>query len=132
MPIYSVISPEGAASILWRDGKPRAQDAATNIKVTSDDMMRLGIIDEIIPEPVGGAHRDPAAAIAATGKAIERACAIFRGSTETQSGASGGKSSSISAKTGRSRATPATPPRLGREIPVAAGIYLSFTMIMIW
>ena len=70
--IYSVISPEGAASILWRDSS-RAQDAATNMKITSDDMMRLGIIDEIIHEPVGGAHRDPAAAIAATGKAIERA-----------------------------------------------------------
>ena len=70
--IYSVISPEGAASILWRDSS-RAQDAATNMKITSDDMMRLGIIDEIIPEPVGGAHRDPAAAIASTGKAIERA-----------------------------------------------------------
>ena len=70
--IYSVISPEGAASILWRDSA-RAQDAATNMKITADDMMRLGIIDEIIPEPVGGAHRDPAAAIVTTGKAIERA-----------------------------------------------------------
>jgi acetyl-CoA carboxylase carboxyl transferase subunit alpha len=70
--IYSVISPEGAASILWRDSS-RAQDAATNMKITADDMMRFGIIDEIIQEPVGGAHRDPAAAIAATGKAIERA-----------------------------------------------------------
>jgi acetyl-CoA carboxylase carboxyl transferase subunit alpha len=70
--IYSVISPEGAASILWRDSS-RAQDAATNMKITADDMMRFGIIDEIIAEPVGGAHRDPAAAIAATGKAIERA-----------------------------------------------------------
>jgi len=70
--IYSVISPEGAASILWRDSS-RAQDAATNMKITADDMMRLGIIDEIIPEPIGGAHRDPAATMAATGKAIERA-----------------------------------------------------------
>jgi acetyl-CoA carboxylase carboxyl transferase subunit alpha len=70
--IYSVISPEGAASILWRDSS-RAQDAATNMKITADDMMRFGIIDEIIAEPVGGAHRDPAAAIAATGMAIERA-----------------------------------------------------------
>jgi acetyl-CoA carboxylase carboxyl transferase subunit alpha len=76
--VYSVISPEGAASILWRDTS-RAQDAATNMKITADDMLRLGIIDEIIPEPIGGAHRDPAAAIAATGKAIERALAEFAG-----------------------------------------------------
>jgi acetyl-CoA carboxylase carboxyl transferase subunit alpha len=76
--IYSVISPEGAASILWHD-TTRAQDAATNMKITADDMLRLGIIDEIIPEPTGGAHRDPAAAIAATGKAIERALAEFAG-----------------------------------------------------
>jgi acetyl-CoA carboxylase carboxyl transferase subunit alpha len=76
--VYSVISPEGAASILWRD-TTRAQDAATNMKITADDMLRLGIVDEIIPEPVGGAHRDPAAAIAATGKAIERALGELRG-----------------------------------------------------
>jgi acetyl-CoA carboxylase carboxyl transferase subunit alpha len=69
--IYSVISPEGAASILWRD-TTRAQDAATNMKITSDDMVRLGIVDEIIPEPSGGAHRDPAAAIAATEEALQR------------------------------------------------------------
>ena len=72
--IYSVISPEGAASILWRDTS-KAEDAATNMKITADDLMRFGIIDEIIPEPVGGAHRDPPAAIAATGAAIERALA---------------------------------------------------------
>jgi acetyl-CoA carboxylase carboxyl transferase subunit alpha len=76
--IYSVISPEGAASILWRD-TTRAQDAATNMKITADDMLRLGIVDEIIPEPVGGAHRDPAAAVAATGAAIERALRDFAG-----------------------------------------------------
>src|SRR6266478_423097 len=62
--VYSVISPEGAASILWHD-TTKAQDAATNMKITADDLMRFGVIDEIIPEPVGGAHRDPAAAIAA-------------------------------------------------------------------
>jgi acetyl-CoA carboxylase carboxyl transferase subunit alpha len=70
--IYSVISPEGAASILWRDTS-KAEDAATNMKITAVDLMRLGIIDEIITEPVGGAHRDPPAAIATTGAAIERA-----------------------------------------------------------
>jgi acetyl-CoA carboxylase carboxyl transferase subunit alpha len=70
--IYSVISPEGAASILWRDAA-RAQDAATNMKITAQDLLKLGVIDAIIPEPPGGAHRDPGAAIAATGAAIETA-----------------------------------------------------------
>ena len=76
--IYSVISPEGAASILWRD-TARAQDAATSMKITADDMMRLGIIDEIVREPTGGAHRDPAAAIASTGTAVERIFAELKG-----------------------------------------------------
>ena len=67
--IYSVISPEGAASILWRD-TTKAQEAATNMKITAQDMVRFGVIDAIIPEPVGGAHRDPSATIAATGEAI--------------------------------------------------------------
>ncbi len=56
--IYSVISPEGAASILWRD-TTKAQEAATNMKITAQDMVRFGMIDAIISEPVGGAHRDP-------------------------------------------------------------------------
>ena len=51
--IYSVISPEGAASILWHD-TTKAQDAATNMKITAEDLIRFGVIDEIIPEPVGG------------------------------------------------------------------------------
>jgi acetyl-CoA carboxylase carboxyl transferase subunit alpha len=76
--IYSVISPEGAASILWRD-TAKAEDAATNMKITADDMMRLGIIDEIVREPTGGAHRDPLAAITATGVALERALAELKG-----------------------------------------------------
>ncbi|HEX8665365.1 MAG TPA: acetyl-CoA carboxylase carboxyltransferase subunit alpha [Beijerinckiaceae bacterium] len=67
--IYGVISPEGAASILWRDSA-RAQDAATAMKITAQDLLRLGVIDSIVQEPVGGAHRDPKAAIAATGAAI--------------------------------------------------------------
>jgi acetyl-CoA carboxylase carboxyl transferase subunit alpha len=70
--IYSVISPEGAASILWHDST-KAQDAATNMKITAEDLTRFGVIDEVIPEPVGGAHRDPQAAIAATGAAISNA-----------------------------------------------------------
>ncbi len=76
--IYSVISPEGAASILWRD-TTKAQEAATNMKITSDDMTWLGIIDGVITEPAGGAHRDPAAAIAATGAAIDKAFGELNG-----------------------------------------------------
>ena len=70
--IYSVISPEGAASILWRDTS-KAQEAATGMKITAEDMMRFGVIDRIVSEPAGGAHRDPAAAIAATGESIASA-----------------------------------------------------------
>jgi acetyl-CoA carboxylase carboxyl transferase subunit alpha len=70
--IYSVISPEGAASILWRDSA-RAQDAATNMKITADDLLRFGVIDAIVPEPVGGAHRDPEKAITMAGEAIASA-----------------------------------------------------------
>jgi acetyl-CoA carboxylase carboxyl transferase subunit alpha len=76
--IYSVISPEGAASILWRDST-KAQDAATNMKITAPDLMAFGIIDGIVPEPIGGAHRNPAAAIAATGEAVAKAFAGFKG-----------------------------------------------------
>jgi acetyl-CoA carboxylase carboxyl transferase subunit alpha len=70
--IYSVISPEGAASILWRDAG-RAQEAATAMKITAQDLLRLGVVDGIVSEPTGGAHRDPEAAIAATGKAVSAA-----------------------------------------------------------
>jgi acetyl-CoA carboxylase carboxyl transferase subunit alpha len=76
--IYSVISPEGAASILWRDTS-KAQDAATNMKITAQDMQRFGVIDAIIPEPVGGAHRDPQAAISAMGEAIVQAFGDLKG-----------------------------------------------------
>jgi acetyl-CoA carboxylase carboxyl transferase subunit alpha len=76
--IYSVISPEGAASILWRD-TTKAQEAATNMKITAQDMMRFGVIDAIVNEPVGGAHRDSAAMIAATGDAIAKSLADLRG-----------------------------------------------------
>ncbi|HMO30118.1 acetyl-CoA carboxylase carboxyltransferase subunit alpha [Enterovirga sp.] len=70
--IYSVISPEGAASILWHDSA-RAQDAATAMKITAQDLLRFGIIDEIVPEPPGGAHRDPAETLRRAGNAIEAA-----------------------------------------------------------
>jgi acetyl-CoA carboxylase carboxyl transferase subunit alpha len=76
--IYSVISPEGAASILWRD-PARAIDAATALKITAQDLKSLGVIDEIIPEPMGGAHRKPEQAIADAGAAISRALSIFKG-----------------------------------------------------
>ena len=75
--IYSVISPEGAASILWRD-TAKAQEAATNMKITAQDMVRFGVIDTVVTEPAGGAHRDPQAAIAATGDAIASALAELR------------------------------------------------------
>jgi acetyl-CoA carboxylase carboxyl transferase subunit alpha len=67
--VYSVISPEGCASILWRDGK-KAPLAAEALKLTGRDLGQLGIVDAILPEPVGGAHRDPAAAIATLRDAI--------------------------------------------------------------
>jgi acetyl-CoA carboxylase carboxyl transferase subunit alpha len=76
--IYSVISPEAASSILWRD-TTKAQEAATNMKITAADLAQFGIIDAIIAEPVGGAHRDPPAAVAATGEAIAAALSELKG-----------------------------------------------------
>lgn len=70
--IYSVISPEGAASILWRD-TTKAQEAATNMKITARDLERLGVVDQVVPEPPGGAHRLPEATIAAVGEAVAAA-----------------------------------------------------------
>lgn len=67
--VYSVISPEGCASILWRTAE-KASDAATAMQVTAQDLKALGVIDRIVPEPMGGAHRRPAEAISALGKAI--------------------------------------------------------------
>jgi len=76
--MYSVISPEGAASILWRDST-KAQEAATNMKITAQDLVRFGVIDKIVTEPIGGAHRDPHAAIALTGESIAAAFDDLRG-----------------------------------------------------
>ncbi|MGC8469365.1 MAG: acetyl-CoA carboxylase carboxyltransferase subunit alpha, partial [Acetobacteraceae bacterium] len=70
--IYSVISPEGCASILWREAQA-AEQAAEALKLTAEDLKRLELIDAIVPEPLGGAHRDPGAAIAAMGDAIDAA-----------------------------------------------------------
>ncbi|NKD54593.1 MULTISPECIES: acetyl-CoA carboxylase carboxyltransferase subunit alpha [unclassified Haematospirillum] len=69
--IYSVISPEGCAGILWRSGD-QAQVAAESMRLTAQDLHRMGLVDEIIPEPLGGAHRMPRSAIEAVGEAIER------------------------------------------------------------
>jgi acetyl-CoA carboxylase carboxyl transferase subunit alpha len=75
--IYSVISPEGAASILWRDSN-KAEDAAVALKITAADLKQLKVIDEIIPEPVGGAHRDPEHMMAKTGEAISEGLAKLK------------------------------------------------------
>jgi acetyl-CoA carboxylase carboxyl transferase subunit alpha len=72
--VYSVISPEGCASILWRTAD-KAADAAEAMKITAQDLQALGVIDTIVPEPLGGAHRDPAAAIASLGDAIDESLA---------------------------------------------------------
>ncbi|MDF3606899.1 acetyl-CoA carboxylase carboxyltransferase subunit alpha [Paracoccus sp. DMF-8] len=67
--IYSVISPEGCASILWKDAE-KMREAAEALRLTAQDLKKLGVIDQIIPEPMGGAQRDPQAAISAVGRAI--------------------------------------------------------------
>ncbi|NGN42433.1 acetyl-CoA carboxylase carboxyltransferase subunit alpha [Mesorhizobium sp. CGMCC 1.15528] len=74
--IYSVISPEGAASILWRD-TTRSKDAATNMKITAQDLLDLKVIDAIIPEPLGGAHRAPETVMKAAGDLIAKTLADF-------------------------------------------------------
>ena len=70
--VYSVISPEGCASILWRDGG-HAAEAAEALRLTAEDLLRLGVVDRIVPEPLGGAHRLPKAAIDALGDAVAEA-----------------------------------------------------------
>ena len=70
--IYSVISPEGCASILWR-GAEHAQEAAEALRLTAQDLLRLGVIDRIVPEPLGGAHRLPKEAVAQLGEALDEA-----------------------------------------------------------
>ncbi len=68
--VYSVISPEGCASILWRSGD-QVQNAAEAMKLTARDLLELGVVDEVIPEPVGAAHRFPGSVISALGDAVE-------------------------------------------------------------
>ncbi len=76
--IYSVISPEGCASILWRDAA-QAPVAAEAMRITAQDLKKLGLIDEIVTEPLGGAHRSPDVALTALGDAVERQLAPLKG-----------------------------------------------------
>jgi acetyl-CoA carboxylase carboxyl transferase subunit alpha len=76
--IYSVISPEGCASILWRTAD-KAAEAAEAMRVTAQDLKTFGVIDTIVPEPLGGAHRDPAEAIRLLGDALRDALASLSG-----------------------------------------------------
>ncbi len=81
--IYSVISPEGCASILWKDAE-RMREAAESLRLTAQDLKKLGVTDRIIPEPLGGAQRDPQAAIAAVGQEITAMLADLSGKTPAQ------------------------------------------------
>ena len=81
--VYSVISPEGCASILWRS-KDQAPAAAEALKLTAQDLLKLGVIDEIVPEPMGGAHRDKRAAMIVVGDAIEAALKPLLGKTPAE------------------------------------------------
>jgi acetyl-CoA carboxylase carboxyl transferase subunit alpha len=81
--IYTVASPEASASILWRDSA-KAQDAATNMKITAQDLLKFGVIDGIIKEPMGGAHRDAEGVIQAVGDAVEKAIGSFAGRTRDE------------------------------------------------
>jgi len=76
--IYSVISPEGCASILWKDAE-KMREAAEALRLTAQDLKGLGVIDQIVPEPRGGAQRDPLAAIDSVGKAIATNLGQFEG-----------------------------------------------------
>ncbi len=78
--IYTVASPEASASILWHDST-RAIDAATNMKITAQDLKKFGVIDDIVLEPLGGAHRNPAQTITDTGEALAAALSEFDGMT---------------------------------------------------
>jgi acetyl-CoA carboxylase carboxyl transferase subunit alpha len=81
--VYSVISPEGCASILWRTAE-KAPQAAEAMKVTAQDLVELGVVDRIVKEPVGGAHRDPAATAKALGDALAEELAALSGKTPKQ------------------------------------------------
>ena len=76
--IYSVISPEGCASILYRDAA-KARDAADAMKITAQDLKGFGVVDDVIKEPIGGAHRDPAKTLVSAGRAINKALSSLEG-----------------------------------------------------
>lgn len=78
--VYAVISPEGCASILWRDSG-KAAEAAEAMRITAADLFRLGVIEEVVPEPVGGAHRAPALAMQTLGDAIAKSLNMLSGQT---------------------------------------------------
>ncbi len=75
--VYSVISPEGCAAILWKD-QTEVQRAASALRLTAPDLLSLGVIDEIVPEPLGGAHMDPSIAIRNVGSAVRKALVALR------------------------------------------------------
>jgi acetyl-CoA carboxylase carboxyl transferase subunit alpha len=81
--IYSVISPEGCASILWKNAE-KMKEAAQALRLTAQDLHELGVIDAIVPEPLGGAQRDPKAAIAGVGAAIQAALTSLDGLSASQ------------------------------------------------
>ncbi|MGH6878547.1 MAG: carboxyl transferase domain-containing protein, partial [Rhizomicrobium sp.] len=81
--IYAVISPEGCASILWRSAD-KTQEAAVAMRITAQDLLELKVIDGIVREPVGGAHRAPAETIDAVGETIARALGEFEGLSPVQ------------------------------------------------
>ena len=81
--VYSVISPEGCASILWKNAEKK-QEAANALRLTAQDLAKLGVVDRIVPEPVGGAQRDKPAIIASVGEAIGEVLAAFDGMTPEQ------------------------------------------------
>ena len=81
--IYTVASPEASASILWRDSS-KAQEAATTMKITAQDLLKFGIIDGIIPEPTGGGHRDHSMTLTSVGEQIEKSLRALSGLTPSQ------------------------------------------------
>jgi acetyl-CoA carboxylase carboxyl transferase subunit alpha len=80
--IYSVISPEACSSILWRS-TDEAKTAAQSLRLTAQEILEFGVIDEIVGEPVGGAHRDPEQAIDAVGDAMQKALSALIGREST-------------------------------------------------
>jgi acetyl-CoA carboxylase carboxyl transferase subunit alpha len=81
--IYSVISPEGCASILWKNAD-KMREAAAALRLTAQDLLELGVADTVVPEPLGGAHRDRAAAISSVSEAIQAALTSLNGLSPVQ------------------------------------------------